>query len=169
LKGLHPVSESSLSEIALAMENEGVRYLAVGGLAVIAHGYVRATLDLDLVISLEPDNIVKGLRVLENLGYASHVPVKWEDFADEKIRNSWAKDKNMIVLQLINDQKRDTPVDVFIHEPFDFDSELEAANFHTLSDGVKMPVITKATLIRLKKEAARSKDLVDIEYLEKVF
>jgi hypothetical protein len=37
------------------LERAGVRYLVVGGVAVVLHGYLRTTLDLDLVVQLEGD------------------------------------------------------------------------------------------------------------------
>lgn len=40
---------SAVTAIASALNDAGVRYLVVGGLAVNAHGYVRMTMDVDLV------------------------------------------------------------------------------------------------------------------------
>lgn len=39
--------------ILAALNARGVRYVVVGGFAVAAHGVVRATADLDLVVELE--------------------------------------------------------------------------------------------------------------------
>jgi predicted nucleotidyltransferase len=38
--------------ILRALNDANVRYLIVGGLAVVAHGYVRFTQDIDLVVQL---------------------------------------------------------------------------------------------------------------------
>jgi len=40
---------ASLEAIVRALNGAGVRYLVAGGLAVGAHGYPRATMDVDLV------------------------------------------------------------------------------------------------------------------------
>jgi hypothetical protein len=48
-----------------ALNRAGVAYLVVGGLAVNAHGYVRMTMDIDLVIALNSENILKALRTLD--------------------------------------------------------------------------------------------------------
>jgi hypothetical protein len=45
-----------------------VRFVVVGGLAVILHGHLRATRDLDLVIDLEPSNCSRGLDALRGIG-----------------------------------------------------------------------------------------------------
>jgi len=43
----------SLETIVRALDGARVRYLIVGGLAVVAHGYVRFTADVDLVLDPE--------------------------------------------------------------------------------------------------------------------
>jgi hypothetical protein len=44
---------SSFEAIVGALNEAGVRYLVVGGIAVNAHGYLRVTNDVDIVIRLE--------------------------------------------------------------------------------------------------------------------
>ena len=58
-----------------ALEEQGVRYLVTGGLAVNAHGYLRFTKDVDLVIHLVPESIVAAFRALASLGYRPMVPI----------------------------------------------------------------------------------------------
>jgi hypothetical protein len=50
------MDRSSLETVIGALNAAPVRYLIAGGLAVIAHGYLRLTKDLDLVLSLDPEN-----------------------------------------------------------------------------------------------------------------
>jgi hypothetical protein len=63
----------SVEAIVAALSSSQVKYVVVGGLAVIAYGYERLTKDVDLVIGLEPDNFVVGLRwgYLAALGYCA--------------------------------------------------------------------------------------------------
>ena len=51
---------ATFEEIVKALNKNGVRYLVVGGMAVVAHGYGRLTYDLDLVIKLTKENIITG-------------------------------------------------------------------------------------------------------------
>ena len=44
-----------------------VRYLVAGGLAVVAHGYLRFTADVDLIVDLEPANVTRAVAALESL------------------------------------------------------------------------------------------------------
>jgi len=58
-----------------ALNDNRVRYLVAGGLAVVAHGYLRTTQDIDLVLDLEEDNTRRALKALEELGYNPTVRV----------------------------------------------------------------------------------------------
>ncbi len=51
---------SSLERIFRALAEAGVRYLVAGGLAVVAHGYVRFTNAVELVLDLEEANCRRG-------------------------------------------------------------------------------------------------------------
>jgi hypothetical protein len=73
---------ASVEAIARALNDAGVPFIVVGGLAVNAHGYGRATEAIDLVVPLVPDTIRNGFRALEALGYRPRVPVTAEEFGD---------------------------------------------------------------------------------------
>jgi len=45
--------KKELQTIAAALNDADVNYLIAGGLAVVAHGYVRVTMDVDLVIDFD--------------------------------------------------------------------------------------------------------------------
>ncbi len=72
---------SHLEQIFGALNEAQVRYLVVGGLAVIAHGFVRYTNDLDLVVQLNEPNVARAMEVLKGLGYRAKVPVAPVQFA----------------------------------------------------------------------------------------
>ena len=158
----------SIETIVKALNDAKVKYLIVGGVAVVAHGYERLTKDLDLVIGLERENILRGLRALIGVGYNMRIPVTPEQFADPKLRESWRREKNMIVLQLWSDLHRRTPVDVFVYEPFDFTKELKRALRVPLFGNEQATIVSYKTLLKLKKSAGRSQDLADIEKLHKL-
>jgi predicted nucleotidyltransferase len=158
----------SVEVLVKALNEARVQYLIVGGLAVNAHGYERATQDVDLVIGLQPDNIVRGLRALLGAGYQTAVPVTPEQFADAALREQWRREKNMIVLKLWSDVHRRTPVDVFVHEPFDFAQEYELARVEQITDSQTARIVRLETLLAMKRAAARPQDLADIADLERI-
>ncbi|HEV2096014.1 MAG TPA: hypothetical protein VGQ82_05885, partial [Chthoniobacterales bacterium] len=99
----------SVEVMVQTLNTANVQYLIVGGLAVNAHGYERLTRDVDLVIGLEPGNVTRGLRVLIEIGYRLSIPVTPDEFADRTLRESWRRDKHMVVLKLWSDLHRRTP------------------------------------------------------------
>lgn len=83
----------SIEAIIGALNSANVRYLIVGGLAVNAYGYERLTRDIDLVIGLEPENIIRGLRTLQGIGYRMAIPVTPEEICQRISPRSVAKGK----------------------------------------------------------------------------
>jgi hypothetical protein len=158
----------SVEAIVQALHNADVRYLIVGGLAVIAHGYERLTKDVDLVIGLGRENIVRGLHALQSIDYHLSVPVSPEEFADEQLRETWRRDKGMVVLKLWSDSHRRTPIDVFIYEPFDFARELASARWEAVFGSLQTPIIRYDTLVAMKRAAGRPQDLADLANLAEI-
>jgi hypothetical protein len=157
----------SFDTLVRALDKAGVRYLVAGGLAVNAHGYLRFTRNVDLVLQLAPANIVAAFRALEGIGYRPIVPVTASDLADPAKRTAWNRDKGMTVLNFLCDGHPDTPVDVFVTEPFDFDEEYARALVKPLGS-VAVRFVSIPSLIRMKELAGRPQDKIDIEYLRKL-
>lgn len=156
---------ASLEAVFRALNTANVQYLVVGGVAVIAHGYVRFTQDLDLVIALDPDNAHRAMTTLESLGYRPKVPVKATDFADPEKRAAWIQDKQMLVFQLVSNVHPTVTIDVFVREPFPFQSEWPRALQHEVAPDLLVPVVSLETLLRLKREANRPNDQQDVRML----
>ena len=49
-----------LARLARALNAHQVRYVLIGGFAVIAHGGARTTKDIDLLIDASPENVARG-------------------------------------------------------------------------------------------------------------
>jgi len=62
-------------ELFKSFEDNKVRYLVVGGVPVVLHGFLRATADLDLMISFQADNVAAFLKTVKALEYHPRVPV----------------------------------------------------------------------------------------------
>ncbi len=146
-----------------------MHYLVVGGLAVIAHGYGRATYDVDLVIQLDPDNIHKAFAALQSIDYHSSVPITAAQFSDPALRQLWQLEKGMLVLKFWSDQHKETRLDVFVSEPFPFEEELHRAIPREVAPGLFAPVVGLETLLEMKRVANRLKDLADIDELNLLY
>ena len=158
----------SVETVITALTSADVHFLVVGGVAVNAHGYERLTVDLDLVVGLQPPNIIRALNILRSIGYHPAIPVTPEQFADAPTREAWRREKQMLVLKLWSDQHRRTPLDIFVYEPFDFEREYARARWEQISPTVRAPIVSYEALLAMKKEAAREKDLLDIAALQKL-
>ena len=158
----------SVEAIVAALNSARVDYLIVGGLAVNAHGFVRLTRDVDIVLRLDPDNAGRGLNALLALGYRMSIPEKPEAFADAAARKRWRDEKQMIVLKLWSDNHDRTPIDLFVYEPFPFDEELARSVLLEVSDGVPAPVLALEALLDMKRGIGRPQDLIDVAELERM-
>jgi predicted nucleotidyltransferase len=74
----------------------------------------------------------------------------------------------MTVLQMWSDKHRETPVDIFVTEPFDFAKEETVALVEHLSPGVPVRFVSLQTLIKLKTRANRAEDRIDIKNLKAI-
>lgn len=157
----------NLREIFKALADAEAEYVVVGGLAVIMHGHLRATRDLDLVIGLQPDNCAKAMDALSGIGLRPRLPVMLADFADPAKREDWSQNRNMLVLQLWDPANPERSVDVFVREPLDFHTMLSDAAIKDL-DGILIPVASIRHLIVLKQAAGRPRDMDDIEALREI-
>ena len=61
------MTKNGIKKIISNLNSENVKFLIVGGFAVITYGYLRFTADLDIVIGLKENNIDKALTVLKKL------------------------------------------------------------------------------------------------------
>jgi len=115
------VELAALACIAHHFHDKKVRYLIAGGMAVVADGYGRMTFDIDIVLKLDPDNIIRGFSALKEAGYPPRVPVRPEQFADRAVREHMDNAQGrMVVFNMWSNTFRDTPGDLFVTEPFDF-------------------------------------------------
>ncbi len=156
-----------IERVLEALNRAQVRYLVAGGVAVVLHGYLRTTADLDLVVQLEPDNARRALQALGALGYRPRAPVPAEQFADTGTREEWIRDKNLEVFSLWSDENPALEVDLFVREPFDFDEAYNSAREIRLKTTTAR-VVPRRLLIEMKKLAGRPRDLEDVAALEQL-
>ena len=155
-----------IERVLAALERAGVRYLVVGGVAVVLHGFLRTTADLDLVIQLDPANVRRALDALTDLDYQPRAPVPAASFAEPAIRRQWIREKNLRVFSL-GTAGGFLEVDLFVEEPFDFEAVYARAVRVPLGE-VEVAVVGRSDLIALKRSAGRPLDLEDAERLEEL-
>ena len=160
------MTRRSVEAVIQALNNSDVRYLVVGGLAVVAHGVVRFTADIDLVLDPDSESLQRAIAALSTLGYRPRAPVDFDDLADPVKRADWVTQKNMTVFSLFSDLHAATEVDLFVEPPFDFDTAYGDALSVEIADGQFATIVDRPRLIAMKRKVGRPEDLLDIERLE---
>jgi hypothetical protein len=155
----------TIETVVRALNNANIRYIIAGGLAVNAHGYLRFTADIDLVIALDQVNIIQAFKVLAEIGYTPQVPVTANQFADQKLRQQWISEKGMQVLNFWSETHKETTLDIFVSEPFEFDDEYNHCMEGELLPGLTTRFVSIPTLIKMKEVANRARDIDDIQHL----
>ncbi len=132
-----------------ALNREGARYLLIGGFAVILHGFVRSTKDVDLLVDPSEENIRAVKRALGTL--PDNAAALLAD--DEVLRYTVVRVADEIVVDLLA-----TACGVTYQEAVQAGSETFRIQ------GVEIPVATKEMLIRMK-DTIRESDAMDVRFL----
>lgn len=149
------------------LNQAGVRYVVVGGLATVLHGYARLTADVDLAVDLAPEEAGKVIRALVGMGFRPQAPVPPEDFVDEAVRERWVRDKRMRAFSLVDPANPMRVVDLLLEHAVPF-RDLWGRSLEVTLETTKIRIASIEDLIELKRQAGRPQDLVDIEQLEAI-
>ena len=127
-----------------------VEFLVVGAHALAAHGYVRATKDLDLWVRPTPENAKRTLAALASFGAALH------DLTEEDLSTPG------VIFQMGVQPIRIDVITAIDGVEFD---EAWADRMETNFAGIPAGVLSRDHLIQNKQAAGRPQDLVDVEWL----
>jgi hypothetical protein len=83
------------------------------------------------------------------------------DSGSTRQRQQWIDEEGMRELNFQGDRHRETPVDLFVAEPFDFEEEYRLALVQEIAPGRSVHIVRLETLLRLKDEAGPPQDLAD--------
>ena len=147
---------ATLNDFAAALRdlNEaGVRYVIVGGLAVIRHGAVRATKDVDVVVAMDRENLSRLDALLQ----------RWEATNPDgsPLRRHVLSPGGVLALRT-----RHCLVDILSEQllPGPFDDVLGRSDVKRI-DGVEAPICSLADLVAMKRATGRGSDVLDLERL----
>ena len=135
------------------LESEGIEYATCGGLALAVHGFVRATKDIDLLIRVE--DLDKCFSIAKSAGYdIEGLPLDFDDgeFQLRRLSKVEPESESLITIDfiLVTDAIRDVW------------NERE----HVSWGSGEAWVVSRKGLIKMKENAGRDQDLVDIRRLK---
>ena len=141
------------------MNEVQVPYLVVGGYALALHGIVRATVDVDIVVSLKEKHLIKVEKVLHDLGLQSRLPIDAKEIA--QFHKEFRVKRNLIAWSFVDFKDPTRQVDILIYPPIRL-LKSEIISVH----GTKIRVATKRSLLAMKQAADRPQDQLDIQKLK---
>jgi len=150
-----------------SLNDAGVRYVVVGGVAVVLHGHPRLTADIDLVVDLNPEAAELAIETLTKMGLRPRVPVDPKAFADPAQRAQWIQERGMMVFNLYDPGDPLRSVDLFVESLIPFEELWSRSNLIDLPPG-EVRVASIDDLIKMKETAGRPQDSADIEALEAI-
>ncbi|CAN5424429.1 hypothetical protein BH23ACT9_BH23ACT9_40010 [soil metagenome] len=158
---LPPPPPLDIDRIITALNDAGVEYLVIGGVAVLAHGNLRTTFDIDVIPRSDVENLRRLADALQGLHARlhgidpAHVGVDPTDPADLALGGNWV---------LITDGGRlDIMSAVDGAAPYE---QLRARSVPIRSRG--FAVVGLDDLIAMKLAANRDKDRADISALTRL-
>jgi hypothetical protein len=154
-------------EIFKEFELRNVRYLVVGGMAVNLYGYVRLTVDLDIMADLSEKNLSEIIKVMEKFGYTPRVPVNPHEFLSDEKREEWIKKKGAVVFTFIDLNEPFKHIDIFLSNPIKFEEAYSRKELMRVG-GVKISIVSIDDLIELKSLSGRPRDMEDIDHLKRI-
>jgi hypothetical protein len=143
--------------VIASLNQAGVDYVVVGGVAMNLHGLVRATEDLDVFIRPEPQNVERLRRALRSVWDDPSIEeITAEDLCGEYPAVRYGPPTGSLYLDILTRLGEATRfADLDVEE-----KEIE---------GVRIRVATPATLYRMKKSTVRPIDHADAAALNTAF
>jgi hypothetical protein len=136
-----------------ALVEENVKFLLVGAYALAAHGYPRATMDIDVWVMPQPDNADAVMRAIRRFGAPLHNLSKADlESADTVFQIGVAPRRIDIITSASGLQFEET----------------FARSLAVRIEGIEVHIPSVDDLIRNKRASGRTKDLADAEALEEM-
>lgn len=146
--------------IFATLERHGVDFTVIGGFAVVAHGHVRATRDVDVMAAQDQENLRRLAAAFAELGArlrgvdAHLLPVDPTNPEDLGNGANWTLETDAGWIDYMGDVPGGAPYD-----------EIRAESQVIEVRGVRLKVVGLAHLVRMKRAAGRPRDLADIAAL----
>ncbi len=161
------MSENFLKEIIIALSENQVRFIIFGGVAIVLHGVERMTLDLDISLDMEQENLLRFLEVMKKENLTPRAPIPSEVLLEKELVDYIIKEKNAVAFTFIDKDHPYKQVDVLIHPDLNYHKWIHKTDTIELF-GYNVKILSKEAIIELKQNLSnpRDKDLFDIKELK---
>ncbi len=155
------------ADLLQSLSDQQVQYVLVGGLAVQLHGFLRATFDIDLVLAMDDENLVRFIAVAKRYGLVPAIPVPIDTLRNASQIEQWHREKGMLAFALREPQIGGSVVDVLVRPDVPFDRLMANAVAGELF-ARQVWIASIDDLLTMKRIANRPKDQLDVVALEKI-
>jgi len=161
------VHSMNMHDLLKLLSESKVEFVLVGGLAVALRGYQRVTMDVDVVLAMDDENLQRFVFAARAAGLRPTIPVPLESLGQPELIDKWFHEKGMLAFSLRGGETKATVLDVLVRPVVPFDQlQRDAAAIKVGS--LEIPVASIAHLIEMKSGTGRTKDMIDIEELRKL-
>lgn len=158
-----------INEILLALTDAEVEFIVGGGVAAVLHGVERVTLDIDLALDMDPANVEKFLRVMQDLRLQPRAPVPARDLMSHQAVQRMISEKGALVFSFVDFDRPLRHVDIFLQDNLSFEELSRDARKVVIENrAIKIMGISKLLETKRAITPLRDKDLIDIKQLEKL-
>jgi len=154
-------------EILEGLYKSKVRYLIAGGLSVNLYGVPRVTQDIDIVIAMDRENVLKITSLLKELGYVPRLPVSPDDLANPDKVKDWIENKNLKAFSFYHKNENYKVIDIVLVHPLNFEKSFKNRTVKRAKD-IDIYLASIDDVVKMKEFSGRPQDLSDIEMLNKV-
>ena len=142
-----------------------IKYILVGGLAINLYGIPRTTVDVDIMIDLNNENILNLINCFKANGFRFRQPIDEKKLISKEYRKQLKEEKNVIVLTLENPNNPLEILDFFIDNPIDFNKAYSRKKTLKIDD-FEIYLASIEDIIEIKQISNRPIDISDIENLK---
>ncbi|MFQ5715435.1 MAG: hypothetical protein ACE5GU_15535 [Candidatus Scalinduaceae bacterium] len=154
-------------EILEGLYKSNVRYLLADGLSVNLYGIPQVTQDIDIVIAMDKENVLKLTSLLKESGYVPRLPVSPDDLANPDKVKDWIENKNLKAFSFYHKKDNYKVIDIVLVHPLDFEMSFKNRTVKKAKD-IDIYLASIDDVIKMKEFSGRTQDLSDIEMLNKV-
>lgn len=154
-------------DLLKTLDDADIKYVLVGGLAVALHGYQRVTMDVDVVLAMDEENVRQFINCAKVADLRPMLPVDINALAQPELIEQWYHEKGMLAFSLRGPDTMATVMDVLVKSVVPFSDLRRDATIIDIGT-LKVPIASIDHLILMKTGTGRSKDMIDIEELRKI-
>ena len=162
-------SPTYLVDLLIALTEARIRFIVAGGVAIVLHGVERMTLDLDIALAEERENLERFLKFASENGLVPRAPIPAEVLLDSSALIRLVREKGAIVLTFWHPNYQWVQIDVFLKPELSYGSlQTDSVSMMVRDTPIDLASVERIIELKLAVNPPRDKDLADISALRRI-